>query len=76
LWLREEKLKWPLQPAAGATSPAPQVVWVEPTYHAVHTTLTHPAYAGAYVYGRSRTEKYVTPDGDLKTRRRWVGRDE
>jgi hypothetical protein len=76
LWLREEKLKWPLQPAAGATSPAPQVVWVEPTYHTVHTTLTHPAYAGAYVYGRSRTEKYVTPDGDLKTRRRWVGRDE
>jgi hypothetical protein len=76
LWLREEKLKWPLQPAAGATSPAPQVIWVEPTYHAVHTTLTHPAYAGAYVYGRSRTEKYVTPDGDLKTRRRWVGRDE
>jgi len=76
LWLREQHLKWPLQPAAGATSPAPQVVWVEPTYHAVHTTLTHPAYAGAYVYGRSRTEKYVTPDGDLKTRRRWVGRDE
>jgi hypothetical protein len=76
LWLREEKLKWPLQPAAGATSPAPHVVWVEPTYHAVHTTLTHPAYAGAYVYGRSRTEKYVTPDGDLRTRRRWVGRDE
>ena len=73
LWLREEKLKWPLQPAAGATSPAPQVIWVEPTYHAVHTTLTHPAYAGAYVYGRSRTEKYVTPDGDLRTRRRWVG---
>jgi hypothetical protein len=24
-----EKLKWPLQPAAGATSPAPQVIWVE-----------------------------------------------
>ena len=42
----------------------------------MHTTLTHPAYAGAYVYGRSRAEKYVTPDGDLKTRRRWVGRDE
>ncbi len=30
-------------------------------------------YAGAYVYGRSRTEKYVTDGGDLKTRRRWVG---
>jgi len=76
LWLREQQLKWPLQPAAGATSPAPQVIWVEPTYHAVHTTLTHPAYAGAYVYGRTRAEKYVTGDGDLRTRRRRIGRDD
>jgi hypothetical protein len=52
------------------------VIWVEPTYHAVHTTLTHPAYAGAYVYGRTRGEKYVTPDGDLRTRRRRIGRDD
>ena len=42
LWLREQQLEWPLQPATGATSPAPQVIWVEPTYHAVHTVLTHP----------------------------------
>jgi hypothetical protein len=42
----------------------------------VHTTLTHPAYAGAYVYGRTRGEKYVTPDGDLRTRRRRIGRDD
>ena len=76
LWLREQHLKWPLQPAAGVTSPAPQVIWVEPSYHAVHTTLTHPAYAGAYVYGRTRAEKYVTGDGDLRTRRRRIGRDE
>ncbi len=76
LWLREQHLRWPLQPAAGAISPAPQVIWVEPTYHAVHTTLTHPAYAGAYVYGRTRGEKYVTPDGDLRTRRRRIGRDD
>ena len=76
LWLREQHLKWPLQPAAGAISPAPQVIWVEPTYHAVHTVLTHPAYAGAYVYGRTRGEKYVTGDGDLRTRRRRIGRDD
>ena len=43
LWLREQHLKWPLQPAACTTSQAPEVIWVEPTYHAVHTTLTHPA---------------------------------
>jgi len=76
LWLREQQLKWPLQPAAGAVSPALQVMWVEPTYHAVHTTPTHPAYAGAYVYGRTRADRYVTAEGDLKSRRRRIGRDE
>jgi DNA invertase Pin-like site-specific DNA recombinase len=76
LWLREQQLKWPLQPAACTTSQAPEVIWVEPTYHAVHTTLTHPAYAGAYVYGRTRGEKYVTGDGDLRTRRRHLDRDD
>ena len=52
------------------------MIWVGPTYHAVHTVLTHPAYTGAYVYGRSRAQRYVTADGDLKTRRRRIGRDE
>ena len=72
LWLREQHLKWPLQPLAGAISPAPQVIWVEPTYHAVHTTLTHPAYAGAYVYGRTRGERDVTGDGRLTERVRFL----
>ena len=48
-------------------SPDPEITWVEPTYHAVHTTLTHPAYAGAYVYGRTRKERYLGPDGALRT---------
>ena len=34
---------------------------MEPTYHAVHTTLTHPAYAGAYTFGRTRKERYLAP---------------
>ena len=46
----------------------PEITWVEPTYHAVHTTLTHPAYAGAYVYGRTRkTNATLAPDGALRT---------
>lgn len=32
--------------------------------------LTHPAYAGAYVFGRTRAERYVGDDGVLATRRR------
>ena len=30
------------------------IIWVEPTYHAVHNVLTHPGYAGAYMFGRTR----------------------
>src|SRR6266705_2768144 len=51
LWLRGQGLRWPLQRVAyaGKGGVLPEITWVEPTYHAVHTTLTHPAYAGAYV---------------------------
>ena len=47
-----------------------EITWVEPTYHAVHNVLTHPAYAGAYTYGRSRQDKQVRADGTLRVRRR------
>jgi DNA invertase Pin-like site-specific DNA recombinase len=71
LWLREQHLRWPLQPVAYTRGGGlPEITWVEPTYHAVHTTLTHPGYACAYVYGRSRRERYVDPGGVLRTRLR------
>jgi DNA invertase Pin-like site-specific DNA recombinase len=31
---------------------APQVVWMRPSYQAIHLVLTNPIYAGAYVYGQ------------------------
>jgi DNA invertase Pin-like site-specific DNA recombinase/transposase-like protein len=68
LWLRDQGLKFPLQP--GAYVRGTQIVWTEPTYHAVHNVLTHPAYAGAYTFGRSRQEKRVSDDGVLRVRRR------
>jgi transposase-like protein len=49
---------------------------VEPTYHAVHTTLSHPAYAGAYVYGRTRKERYLDASGVLRLRSRRLPRDQ
>jgi DNA invertase Pin-like site-specific DNA recombinase len=72
LWLRAEGLRWPLQKVAYTRrgSGIPEITWVEPTYHAVHTTLTHPAYAGAYVYGRTRKERYLDPGGALRQRAR------
>jgi hypothetical protein len=41
----------------------------------VHTTLSHPAYAGAYVYGRTRKERYLDASGALRQRSRRLPRD-
>lgn len=75
LWLRDQGLRWPLQ---GAYRPGRDcdITWVPPTYHAVHATLTNPSYAGAYVYGRTRQERYLDQHGALRTRRRGVPRDQ
>src|SRR6266511_3061110 len=69
LWLREQGLRWPLQLRAAAAvhgGQLPEITWVQPTYHAVHTTLTHPVYAGAYVYGRTRDQRCLGADGTLR----------
>jgi hypothetical protein len=76
LWLRAQQLRWPLQQAVYLHGKPGEITWVEPAYHAVHTTLTHPAYAGAYVYGRTRDERYLGPDGALRKRRRKLPRDQ
>jgi DNA invertase Pin-like site-specific DNA recombinase len=76
LWLREQGLRWPLQTAGYLRGGPSQIAWVEPTYHAVHTTLTHPAYAGAYVYGRTRKERYLDAGGVLRQRSRRLPRDQ
>jgi DNA invertase Pin-like site-specific DNA recombinase len=69
LWLREQGLKFPLQ-KGGYTAFDGEVTWVEPTYHAVHNVLTHPGYAGAYVFGKTRQQRYVSDDGQMRIRRR------
>ena len=78
LWLRGQGLRWPLQKVAYTRrgSGIPEITWVEPAYHAVHTTLTHPAYAGAYVYGRTRKERYLDPSSALRQRSRRLPRDQ
>ena len=78
LWLRGQGLRWPLQQVAypGKGSGIPDITWVEPTYHGVHTTLSHPAYAGAYVYGRTRKERYLATSGVLRLRSRRLPRDQ
>jgi DNA invertase Pin-like site-specific DNA recombinase len=75
LWLRDQGLKFPLQ-KHGLVTGAEEITWVEPTYHAVHNVLTHPAYAGAYVYGRTRQHRYVGEDGQMRVRQRSLPRAE
>src|SRR6266571_3269010 len=74
LWLRDQGLKFPLQP--GAYIRGSEIIWTEPTYHAVHNVLTHPGYAGAYTFGRSRQERCVRDDGTLRVRRRVLPQDQ
>jgi DNA invertase Pin-like site-specific DNA recombinase len=69
LWFRSETLSFPLQ-----THGVDGIRWVAPTYTAMHHLLTNPVYAGAYVYGRTRRERYVAPDGTIQQRIRRLPR--
>src|SRR2546426_1842843 len=71
LWFRSEGLSFPLQ-----THGVEGIRWVAPTYTAMHHVLSNPVYAGAYVYGRSRCERYVDPDGTIQQRIRRLPRAE
>src|SRR6266498_3188952 len=74
LWLRDQGLKFPLQPTAYLHGT--EIVWAEPTYHAIHNVLTHPAYAGAYMYGRTKFERRLGEDGQIRSRRRVLPREQ
>jgi DNA invertase Pin-like site-specific DNA recombinase len=53
-----------------------RIRWATATYPAVHDILTNPAYAGAFVFGRTRTEKRVDAAGRLIARVRLLPREE
>jgi DNA invertase Pin-like site-specific DNA recombinase len=63
LWFLSEKLSLPLKPRG-----AVDIQWAPPTYHAIYGILTHPGYAGAYTYGRTRQERYVDEAGHVRKR--------
>jgi DNA invertase Pin-like site-specific DNA recombinase len=71
LWLRAQGLRFPLQ-AYGM----PDMQWITPTYTKIHQVLTNPVYAGAYVYGRTRSERYVDASGRVRKRMRHLPRSE
>jgi len=53
-----------------------EIQWVRPTYTEIHAVLTSPVYAGAYIYGRSRRERYLDEGGQLKSRTRHLPHSE
>ena len=63
LWFRSQELSFPLQ-----SNRWPEIQWVSPTYTAIHHVLTNPVYAGAYVYGKTKQERYVDEAGRIRKR--------
>ncbi|MGA7929676.1 MAG: recombinase family protein [Candidatus Sulfotelmatobacter sp.] len=51
-WLDQQQIQLPV---ARGPEEARDMVWQPARYHAVHSVLKNPLYAGAYAYGRSKT---------------------
>lgn len=71
LSLREDGLLLPRRPHRRG-----RVTWVPATYRVVYGMLTNPAYAGAFVFGRSRQGKRIGEDGRLVVHTRRVARED
>src|SRR3989442_8501300 len=66
LWFCAQGLRFPSQKDAWGG----EIQRITPDYRSIHQVLTNPAYAGAYVYGRSRSEQYVDEQGIVRKRSR------
>ena len=75
LWLREQGLRWPLQTASYLRRPGGDRLGGADLPRGPHDA-DQPAYAGAYVYGRTRKERYLDADGVLRQRSRRLPRDQ
>ena len=51
-WLNQQQISLP---SVRGPEDAQEIIWQPARYHAVHSVLTNPIYAGAYAYGRSKT---------------------
>lgn len=56
------------QPLPRRTVGSRRIRWARATYAAVHDLLTNPAYAGAFVFGRTRREKRLDESGRVRAR--------
>jgi hypothetical protein len=67
--LRIPRRRWHAQTGA-------QIVWMRPSYQAIHTVLSNPAYAGAYVDGQRGTDRAGPPGLDRPGPRRRFALDQ
>ena len=67
LWFRDEGLELPSRPR----SEGEQLRWQVPNHARVHEILTNPVYAGAYAYGRTKSQVELR-DGEKRVVRRVV----
>lgn len=71
LWYRQEQI--PLPTWNGYAGKA-EIVWRLPSYHRILSMIKNPAYAGAFVYGRTQTKTIVIDGRARKTRGHLVPR--
>jgi DNA invertase Pin-like site-specific DNA recombinase len=73
LWYQEQNLLFPTnQPASGGKT----VTWRSPTYSRIISILKNPIYAGAFVYGRRKTETVVRNGRTRRTGSHEIPRDQ
>jgi DNA invertase Pin-like site-specific DNA recombinase len=46
-----------------------EIEWVKPSYQAIYRILTHPAYAGAYTYGKTQRIRLPGPEKKVVVRK-------
>lgn len=63
LWFQAQELLFPLQ-----SNKLSEITWIAASYHAIHSVLTNPTYAGVYTYGKTRQECFVDENGQVKKR--------
>ena len=71
LWMRREGVQFPVRRWQGS-----EIQWVTPAYHQIHSVLSNPVYAGAYTFGKTRSERYVDEQGRPRKRQRHLPREE
>ena len=65
LWFRQQKIELPRVRRTKRSSP--QIEWRLPRYHQVHSIVTNPFYAGAFVFGRSESRTTIVDGKAHKT---------